>query len=271
MKTYRIFDAHTHVYPDAIAPKARDSLGRFYDFYVYGQGTRADLEADMAQAHIQGCILLAVATNAHQVCKVNDGIAAAKDLFRAAGFDVYAFGGIHQDFTDMEAEVERMKTLGLSGVKIHPDIQGVDIDDPRLMPLYRCVEGHMPVYFHMGDGRPQYRFSEANKLMKVLEKFPRLEVVAAHLGGYCAWKEARELAKMPNVWYDTSSALEYMSPEEATEQIFCLGADRVMFGSDYPRHLPSEELTRLFALKLTEEERENIFWRNAARFLHSEA
>ena len=43
------------------------------------------------------------------------------------------------------------------------------------------------------------------------------------------------------------------------------GADRVLFGTDYPMWDPSEELARFNAIPLTEEERERVLWKNADR------
>ena len=97
--------------------------------------------------------------------------------------------------------------------------------------------------------------------------FPKLEVVAAHLGGYKAWDEAYKLASLDGVWYDTSSALWAMTPERATELVKMLGTDRVMYGTDYPVMLPEHEIERFMKLGLTEKEREDIFYNNARRFL----
>ena len=134
--------------------------------------------------------------------------------------------------------------------------------------LCEIIEGRMPLYLHMGDPRPEYRFSEPKKLAKLLDRFPKLEVAAAHLGGYGAWDEAeRELAGRPNVWFDTSSSLWAMTPERAVELIHAYGSDRVMYGTDYPIKEQSDELSRFFKLDLTEKEREDILYNNAKRFL----
>jgi predicted TIM-barrel fold metal-dependent hydrolase len=123
----------------------------------------------------------------------------------------------------------------------------------------------------MGDNRPQYRYSEVRKLLNVLDRYPDLEVVAAHLGGYHAWMDAPLLANNPRVWFDTSSALWAMTAGYAGELIHRLGTDRVMFGTDYPVMLYESELARFFAIDLTEEERADILWNNAARFLKLDA
>jgi len=267
----RIFDIHTHTYPEAIADRAVVSLGKFYDFVPEGKGAYADLAAHAPASSVRGFLLFSVATNAHQVEKVNSSIAALVQKSREEGFLSAGFAGMHQDFPDFEAEINRASSLGLQGVKLHPDIQGIDIDDPKLFPLYEILEGRMPVYFHMGDNRPQYRFSEAKKLRRVLDLFPKLQVIAAHLGGYRAHGEALEyLAGHPNVWYDTSSSLWWCSPEEASAMIGKLGYDRVMFGTDYPVKQPETELEYFNRLTLTDAQREDILWNNAVRFLQLE-
>ena len=214
-------------------------------------------------------MLFSVATNAYQVQKVNDSIAALAEKSRTEGFLTVGFAGMHQDLPDFAAEIDRVEKLGLCGVKIHPDIQGIDIDDPKMMKLYEILEGRMPVYFHMGDDRPEYRFSEPKKLRRVLDRFPGLEVVAAHLGGYRACDEAIEyLGGHPNVWYDTSSSLWYLSAEEASRIIAALGHDRIMFGTDYPVKNIGTEMELFSRLTLTDAQREDILWNNAMRFLH---
>lgn len=269
---YKVFDIHTHTYPEPIAEKACISLGKFYDLPIQGTGTYAHLESQSAANNIGGYLLFSVATNAHQVPKVNTSIAALAELSRSHGFKSVGFAGMHQDYPDFEGEINRSVELGLRGVKIHPDIQGVDINDARLFPLYEILQSkNLPVYLHMGDGRPQYQFSRADKLVDVLNKFPRLEVVAAHLGGYLAWEASMELlAGREHVWYDTSSALWAMTTEYAETVIGKLGTENIMFGTDYPIVNTAEELARFFKIRLTEQQREDILWNNAIRFLHLE-
>ncbi len=265
---YKIFDIHTHTYPPALAEKAVRNLGAFYDFVPEGKGTYDDLEETSAPYNVRGFLLFSVATNAHQVQKVNDGIAALVKHSQSQGYLTRGFAGMHQDFPDFAAELDRIESIGLCGVKVHPDIQGVNIDDDRMLSLCELMEGRMPLYLHMGDNRPQYRFSEIDRLVKLKKLFPRLEVVAAHLGGYSAWEEAHKLAGIDGVWFDTSSALWAMTPERAGELIRMLGTDRVMFGTDYPVKHTGGELERFLAIDLTEREREDILYNNAARFLN---
>ena len=268
----KVFDVHTHTYPEAIAEKACENLGKFYNFPVLGRGTYAHLESQAAENNVGGFLLFSVATNARQVPKVNDSIAALAELSRSHGFKPVGFAGMHQDFADFEGEIERVEALGLRGVKIHPDIQGVDVNDKRLLPLYEILSAKgFPLYLHVGDNRPEYRFSSADKVLAVHRMFPKLSIAAAHFGGYKDWDKSVDLwISQENIWYDTSSALWAMTPEKATAIIGKLGAENVMFGTDYPVVNTKEELERFFRLRLTDDERENILWNNAMRFLHLE-
>ena len=274
---YKVIDSHVHIYPEAISDKACDALGRFYEFSIQGGGTYADLEYQSRrfrigepgfQGEMSGFMLLGVATTPHQVTKVNDSLAQAVAGARGHGFECWGFAGMHQDYPDFEAEVARAEALGLTGIKIHPDIQGVDIDDPRLLKLYEIIEGRMPIFLHMGDCRPQYRFSEPKKLAKVLKMFPKLKAVAAHYGGYQAWDEARDcLWGNPNVWYDCSSSLWAMTPEKARELTLGCGEDRVMYGTDYPVYslIPYYQLFE--KIDLTDDQRRKVLYDNAKSFI----
>ena len=269
MTQYPVFDVHTHVYPEKIAARAVENLGNFYEIDVEGRGTYEDLEASAAPCGVRGFLLFNVATNARQVPKVNDAVAEAVRISRAHGFLTAGFAGMHQEYPDPVGELDRAVSMGLCGVKIHPDIQGADIDDPRFFPLYGELEKRgLPLCLHMGDPRPEYAFSKAEKLVHMLSLFPDLRVLAAHLGGYCAWDAACSLADNPRIFFDTSSALWVLPPEQASELIRRLGVHRVMFGTDYPVRYVRGELERFFALPgFTETERKAMLYDNAIHFL----
>ncbi len=264
---YKIFDIHTHIYPETIAEKAVTNLNHFYDFVCEGKGTLSDITESSSLAEVAGCLLLGVATNEKQVGHVNEYLANACGAYTTDTFRMLAFACVHQDTPDMPALAEQIEKMGLRGFKIHPDIQRVNIDDERLYPLYEAIEGRMPIAFHLGDDREEYQFSAIERLLRVKKRFPRLEVLAAHLGGYRTWEKSHRLAELEHVWFDASSALWAISPERATSLVHELGTDRVMFGTDYPVAYVNSELERFLLLDLDETERRAILWDNAARFL----
>lgn len=263
----RVFDAHTHVYPEKIADKASAALGSFYSMTINGKGTIEDLVANCQKAGVSGILLLGVATSAEQLTNVNRYLRTCVDYARSRSVEAYAFGGYHQD-ADPEAVLAQIVELGLSGVKIHPDIQRVSLDDPRIYRLCEIIEGRLPICFHMGDPREEYPYSRPEKLVRLLDRFPKLTVIASHLGGYTCWDRVADLyAGYENVWFDASSSVAFMPEEEAVRLIRTLGSDRVFFGTDYPIINQSQGIEIFDRLELTETERENILWNNIHRLL----
>ena len=262
----KIFDAHVHVYPDAIADRARVALGKFYNFPVPGVGTYEGYLAECRENETSGFLVFSVATTAHQVKSINDYIADRMHAARGEGFEAVGFAAMHQDFEDVETELDRAISLGLTGIKIHPDIQRFDLLDSRMYRICEAAEGRLIINFHMGDDREEYRYSEPKKLAKLLERFPKLTVIASHLGGYKAWDEAAAyLYGNPMVWYDNSSALWALTPERAVEITRGCGVDRVMFGTDFPVMKIRQYMDLFDEENWGQAEREAILYGNAKR------
>lgn len=178
------------------------------------------------------------------------------------------FAAMHPDYPDIKKEIDRAVSFGLRGIKLHPDFQQFCIDDPKAMKIYEAAEGRMPILIHTGDSR--YQWSKPERLAKVLEAFPKLDVIAAHFGGWSEWDSAVSVLggrKYGNLWTDCSSSLYAISPEHAKLIIDSYGADRVLFGTDYPMWIAAEELKRFSEIPLTCREREMILHKNAENLL----
>lgn len=256
----QIFNMHTHIFPEKIADKAVEAIGAFYDLSMDIRGTAESLIEDGKTIGVERYLVCSTATTTHQVESINNFVAKEVALHP----EFVGFGSLHPDFPDITKEIERMETLGLRGIKLHPDFQKFNIDDESAFPIYEAAEGRFPILFHTGDDR--YEFSHPHRLMRVLDRFPKLVVIAAHLGGYLRWDEAQVYFGHPRVYIDTSSALPFMTPERAVSIIRRHGTDRVFFGTDSPMWLHTGELARFNALGLTPEERSRILWDNATQF-----
>ncbi len=259
----RIIDSHCHIYPDRIAPSAVEAVERFYDYLPRKpwDGTVSGLLRSGGEAGITHFVVFSVATNARQVPVINRFTA---DAAAASGGRMTGLGALHPDSDDFARDLSEIERLGLKGVKLHPDIQRFRADDPRAMEIYALCEGRLPVCIHAGDSR--YDYSNPDRICRIPEAFPRLQLVAAHLGGWSVWEPAAEkLSAYPNVMVDCSSSLYWLKPEAARRVIRLYGSERVLFGTDYPFWPQGREIRDLLALGLEREEYENIFWRNAAR------
>lgn len=259
----RIIDFHVHVYPDAIASKAADNVRAFYDGIGNPgiDGRVSTLMEHAKSAGITECAILPVATKPERTRHINEFI--IRECTDRPQF--YGFGTVHADMDGLMDEVDFIIDNGLHGIKIHPDYQTFAIDDPRMFPVYEQIRGKLPVVFHMGDLR--YDYSHPARLRRVLDQFPGLQVVAAHFGGYQMREVAKEVLTDTDCLFDTSSSLMFMEPGVAEGYIRHYGADRFLYGTDYPMWDPVVEVERFFSLDLTDDEKEQIAWKTAAQLL----
>lgn len=264
MKANRIIDAHVHIFPEKIAEKATESTGKYYGIPMFGKGTVEDLINNGDKINVYKYIVHSTATKVEQVESINNFIAETQSKYKS----FIGFGTLHPGIEDVDFEVNRMISLGLRGVKLHPDFQDFNIDDTSMMPIYRAVEGKLPVLIHMGD---EVRTSSSpERLANVIKIFPNLTVIAAHLGGYRNWDDSIKYLVGKNIYFDTSSTLAILDKEKVMYIIRRHGVEKILFGSDYPMWSHEEELQRFYNLDLTDEERELILWKNASRLLDIE-
>lgn len=256
----RIIDFHNHAFPEKIERKAVKHLEKHYSIHIPRIGSIQNLVASANSAGISYLVLHASATHKSQVTSANDWIASLSKG------NIIGFGTLHPDYKDCLGELERIKELGLRGLKLHPDFQGFNADDPDMYYIYEALEPGFPMLIHVGD--KNLDFSSPCRLARVLELFPHLTIIGAHLGGYSRWDEARQYLVGKNLYLDTSSTLWKLDPNEATDIIREHGVDKIVFGSDYPVVSHGEEIERFLSLPLTEDEREKILWKNAARILN---
>ena len=264
-KRMKIIDCHCHVYPDKIALKATKGIFDFYDIVDFDPnnafGTVADMKSKEAKAGICHQVIFSVATKVSQVESINNFIAGEVEK---SGGAFTGLGTLHPESPTLYEDMEGIIRRGLKGVKLHPDVQKFKIDDYRCLKIFEFFEGKLPVLIHTGDIR--FDFSNPNRIAPILDIYENLVVIGAHLGGWSMWKSAADiLCKYPNFYVDCSSSLYALPPEEAAKIIREYGADRVVFGTDYPMWNPETELHRFFGLGLTEEENEKILHKNAEK------
>lgn len=264
---YFVTDAHCHIYPEKIAARAIAGTDGFYHEHSVCAGTADGLLKAENSEGVDRFIVQSVATTPHQVKSINEFIVGEVEK-RPDKF--VGLGTLHPNSTDIKGDIKHLVDLGLKGVKLHPDIQGFKIDDYRCLKIYElCEENRLPILMHTGDSR--YDFSNPNRLLPVLKIYTDLTVIGAHFGGWSIWEEAsRKLCGTPNLYVDCSSSLPYIKRETAKEIIRRYGADRVLFGSDYPMRSPKSELDAFLSLELTEDENQKILNKNACEIFNLE-
>lgn len=261
---FEIIDAHCHIYPAKIAAKAAVSVGNFYKEEPACGGTVEELIEKGSAVGVDRFVVQSVATAPKQVASINAFIA---DEVQKYGGRLIGFGALHPESQDIAGDLEHLRELGLKGVKLHPDIQGFKIDDYRCLKIYElCEAAGLPILMHTGDFR--YDLSNTNRLIPVMKIYSGLTVIGAHFGGWSMWERAsEELAELPNLLVDCSSSLSYIPLEKSLQIIRRYGAERVLFGTDFPLHSPIEEMKLFQALGLEDWEMEAILGGNVKRLL----
>ncbi len=259
-----IIDIHTHIFPDVIAQKASDSIGSFYDLKMRHDGTLSELIRCMAEAGISQSCVHSVAITPKSMNSINRYISESVTEYSGK---LIGFAAIHPDAEDIGNVVDEILSLPFAGFKIHPDMQRFALDSQKAMDMFSAIEGRLPIIIHTGD--PRYSYSNPDQMKKVLDAFPKLTCVCAHLGGWGKWDEAwKTLSKYENVYVDTSSSLYAMTPETAVSVIRHYESGHVLFGTDYPMWNPEQELKRFIELPLTDKEKDMILFENPAAFLN---
>lgn len=260
-----LIDFHTHAFPDAIAPKAMAKLSFASGGMVPDtDGTVSGLRASMKRGGVDLSVMLSIATNAHQMRSVNDFAASVNGKE-----GIVAFGSVFPFAPDALDELERIKALGMKGVKLHPDYQGFSADDERLFPLYKKISAlGLVTVFHAGQdyGFPPPYGATPEKMLRAYKEFSS-PVVAAHFGGVGCAEAVLDTLAGTGIYFDTSFSYAQL-PKYFAERIFeKQGAERMLFGTDTPWHTPAQELCLLRSLGLSDGEWEAVTHGNARRLL----
>ena len=259
---YEIIDAHAHIFPHKIAETATESIGHFYDIPMNNCGLTDKLLEAGSKIGVSKYLVCSTATTPRQTEAINTFIAKKCDQHEC----FYGFGTTHADSENIEADIEQIKNFGLHGVKLHPDFQKFNADSPEAFRIYEQIEGQLPLLIHCGDAR--YDYSAPQRIKRIHDNFPKLQLMAAHLGGYQQWSEAEEiLPGLENVRFDFSSSLAFLTPERAVHIIRKYGVENCFFGSDFPMWSHEDELMRFLKLGFTEEENQKMLAGNFKEFL----
>ncbi len=271
-----MIDFHTHAFPDALAPRAMEALtatAAACGYTAHTDGTVAGLLASMDAAGIDRAVICNIATNARQMRKVNDfALETGRTHPR-----LIPLGSLHPGATldELEAEVARIQTAGLPGVKIHPDYVRIEIDDPAFDPIFSLCEAHnLFVITHAGFDpvAPDHIHATPAMLKTVLDRYPHLRLVAAHTGGFDREQEVRDTLVGTRIYLDTSLAAIRANRSAAwgdacAEILRRHDPSRLLFATDTPWSHPAEELAFVRRVGLADDTVEAILHGNAERLL----
>jgi predicted TIM-barrel fold metal-dependent hydrolase len=258
-----IIDAHCHIWPDHIA--AAVLAGRPAGLDARHDGTVDGLRRTMDAAGIDRAVCLGVAHAARTVPRTNEFIGS---LDRAR---FVPFGTVHPDLPAAD-NLRSLQDNGITGVKLHPLFQDLSLADPRVISLLAVLaDAGIIVITHVGaggDADANDRGSPA-ALRALLDAVPGLRLIACHFGGYHRLDEAEDLvvgsrAVLETSWPPTTGGLDQARVRDIIARH---GADRVVYGSDWPMTDPAAEIAAVRALGLPDREEAAILGGNLAALL----
>ena len=262
-----IIDVHVHCFPEELAEKTVPFLAKRAGVTPHLPGTISALKSSMQNSGISCSVLQNIATKPGQTETINTWAAEKQQQ----SSEIISFGTIHPEYKNIDEELQRIKALGLKGVKFHPDYQKFYVDTKESLLLYEKIfKLGLVILIHAGIdiGLPAPYHCTPERLEKVVDNFENEKMIAAHMGGYQFWSQVKEKLVGRGLYFDTSYSFDFMPEEEFTEMIKDHGSDKILFGTDSPWADQAAEVNKIKQLKLSEAEKKNILAANAVKLLN---
>jgi predicted TIM-barrel fold metal-dependent hydrolase len=201
---------------------------------------------------------------------------------------IIGFGSINpkRPEEEIKAKLKKIKQFGFKGIKLIPTFQFCKPSDERLDPVYEYAQKEkLVILSHTGCDPEIWEYpgfcedAKPTHLAEVAEKYPRLNIVGAHLGSYSAqnpgiwFEEMMQVAsEHDNIYTDTSA----VDPELVRRAVDRIGSDKIVYGSDYPVVLAYcdrklgmlQNLKSILELDISIEDKEKILGKNAKKILN---
>ena len=276
-----IIDFHTHIFP----PQVKKNRSKYIDgdpcfALLYSQkdaklATAEELIASMDKAEVDISVILNIGWTTHELCvETNDYILESITRYpkRLVGFCAVQ----PNSYEAALAEVERCAQAGVKGLgELRPDMQLFDLGDETFMqPLVDILKKYKLILLThasepVGHEYPGKGSITPDVLYPFITSFLDLTIVCAHWGGglpfYALMPEVKRA--MGNVFFDTAASPFLYSPQVYNHATQLVGADKILFGSDYPLLEQNRLLQEIRSLDLTEEDKGLILSGNARRLL----
>jgi len=264
-----IIDCHTHIFPDEV----RRNRGKYSQKDVaFGEIYRdekakmvgvEELIHSMDEGGVDKAVACGFPWSDSVLCATgNDYILEGMRRFPER---IIGFGCIHpNDRDEALEEVERCISLGMRGIgelaSYTPALTHYEIDS--LKPICEILEkADLPLMLHsnemVGHSYQGKCHTTLRSTYDFIRAFPGVQIILAHWGGGLFFYELMpEVAKAAErTWYDTAASPFLYRRKIYSVAVTIVGADKILFGSDYPLIPPRRYIEEMEDSGLGEEER----------------
>jgi uncharacterized protein len=261
-----LIDVHTHAFPDQLAPRALAALTVSSGEYLpQTNGTVAGLLTSMDEAGIECSLVASIATRPEQAAPI---LSWSKQI---ASPRIVPLGSVHPASQSWDSELRAIGRAGLVGIKLHAHYQGFVVDARAVYPLYEAISAlGLFVLFHAGFdiAFPGDDRATPERLLRVHQQFPKLDMIAAHVGGWQLWDRVLSHLAGTSIYLDTSFAYQ-LTPGLLHHILRKHPSDRILFGSDSPWTSQARGVAFIQNLPLDAAVRDQILGQNAQRLIDS--
>lgn len=274
-------DAHTHVFPpDVVASRerlfARDEFfGELYRNPRARMASADELIAELDEAGFDMAVACGWGWTDHALCvEQNDYLIEVVATYPTR---IVGFAAVQPAAGEKAVyEAERALKGGLKGIgELMPHGQGYRLDqEPLIAPIAEvALRLGVPLLTHtsepVGHAYPGKGDVTLQTVVHLATAFPELTVICGHWGGGLPFYELMKEVKgvLGNVYYD-SAASPYLYDAAVYRTVAELaGAEKVLFGSDFPLLSIARCAAQVAEAGLTDSEKDAILGGNAARLL----
>lgn len=275
-----IIDTHTHCFPPDVRDRRDDYLKQdatFRELYSNPEAriaTAEDLLASMDGAGVDISVVCGFAWSDADLCRRHSDYLleeAAKP-----GGRLIPFATIQPTAEDARDEFKRLASKGARGLgELRPASQGYSLIDSGGADLlaWGADAFDLTILFHSSEPVGHAYAGKAglpvDQLYRFVSDFPGVTVIAAHWGGglpfYALMPEVRE--SLAQTYFDTAATSFLYSPDVYARGVDLVGAERILFGSDFPLVSQERALQELRDAPIDDDSRRLIEGENAQRLL----
>jgi predicted TIM-barrel fold metal-dependent hydrolase len=263
-----MIDFHSHFYNGARAKGAEEYLIEHGLVLKTADGGLDGVLHWMKEARVGLSVNLPVAPAPENVDEMN----ARCLTYNSGANPVKSFAAIHPGCPGLEEKLFWIKSSGFAGIKIHPQEQNFYPDDERMKKVYGfCRDSGIMVLAHGGAGTEK-KFDRASLkgepviFKRVIDDYPGLKFIVAHMGGLQVWDDAMKYLCAKSVLFDTAYCT-IMDDMLLKEIISAHGAEKILFGTDFPWQTYKETRDKVEKAVASPHELELILHKNAEKLL----